>query len=95
MALVIVVRDEGLDPGLEITRQVVVLEQDAVLQRLMPSLDLFLGLRMIGGTAGVLLVPLFEPVGQLAGDIARSVVGDLPGGKGGRAEYAQPCVFAA
>ncbi len=48
VALVIVVRDEGLDPGFEITRQVIVLEQDAVLQGLMPALDLALGLRMVG-----------------------------------------------
>ncbi len=56
IALMIVVRDEGLDPSLEVARQIVVLEQDAVLQRLVPSLDLSLGLRMIGGAAGVLHV---------------------------------------
>ncbi len=57
IALVIVVPDEGLDPGLEVARQIVVIEQDAVLQRLMPSLDLSLGLRMIGRAAGVPHVP--------------------------------------
>ena len=31
----------------EIARQVIVVEQDAVLERLMPALDLALGLRMI------------------------------------------------
>ncbi len=36
VAVVIVVRDEGLDPGLEFAGQIVVLQQDAVLQRLMP-----------------------------------------------------------
>ena len=71
----IVVRDEGLDLGFEITGQVVVLEQDAFLQGLMPSLDLSLGLRMIGSAAGVPHVPLVEPVGQVAGDVARPVVG--------------------
>src|ERR1700730_2307176 len=43
---VIVVGDEGLDLGFEIARQVIVLEQDAVLERLMPALDLALGHRV-------------------------------------------------
>ena len=41
-----VVGDEVTDRLLEITVQVVVLEQDAVLERLVPALDLFLRLRM-------------------------------------------------
>jgi CO/xanthine dehydrogenase Mo-binding subunit len=44
---VIVVGDEGRDLGFEIARQVIVFEQDAVLERLMPALDLALGHRMI------------------------------------------------
>ena len=43
---VIVVSHELADPGFEVAWQIVVLKQDAVLQRLMPSLDLALGLRM-------------------------------------------------
>ena len=39
-AQVIVVGDEGADLSLKVARQIVVLEQDAVLQRLMPALDL-------------------------------------------------------
>src|ERR1700738_1644784 len=39
---VIVVGDEGGDLGFEIARQVIVLEQDTVLERLMPALDLAL-----------------------------------------------------
>jgi len=42
VAKVIVVCDEGFDLGFEITGHVVVFEQDAVLQRLMPALDLTL-----------------------------------------------------
>jgi hypothetical protein len=38
----------------EIAGQVIVLEQDAVLERLMPALDLALGLRVIRGAADVL-----------------------------------------
>ena len=40
VTLVVVVLDEGVDLGLEIARQVVVFEQNAVLQRLVPALDL-------------------------------------------------------
>ena len=46
--LVIVVLDEGLDLGLEVAGQEVVLEQDAVLQGLMPAFDLSLGLGCSG-----------------------------------------------
>ncbi len=42
----IVVLDEGLDVSFEVAWQIVILEQDAVLQGLMPALDLALGLRM-------------------------------------------------
>ena len=54
VALVVVVVDEGLDLSIEIAGQVVVLEQDAVLQGLVPALDLALGLRMAGRTADML-----------------------------------------
>ena len=48
---VIVILDEGLDLGLKVALQIVVLQQDAVLQGLMPAFDLALGLRMIRGAA--------------------------------------------
>ncbi len=41
-AQVSVVGDDGADLGLEVARQVVALEQDSVLERLMPALDLAL-----------------------------------------------------
>ena len=50
IALVIVVLDEGLDLLFEITGQEVVLQQRAVLERLVPALDLALGLRMEGSS---------------------------------------------
>ena len=53
VTLVVVVIDEGVDLGLEIARQIVVLEQDAVLQRLVPALDLALGLGMEGSATDV------------------------------------------
>ena len=44
VAVVIVATDEGADLAFQITRQEIVLQQDAVLQRLMPALGLALGL---------------------------------------------------
>ena len=53
VALVVVVIDEGFNLSFEIAGQEVVFQQDAVLQRLMPSFDLALGLRMIWRAARV------------------------------------------
>lgn len=44
IAPVVVVFDEGLDLGLEVTGQEVVFQEDAVFQGLVPALDLALGL---------------------------------------------------
>ena len=54
VAAMIVVLDEGRDLAFEIAGQVVVFQQDAVLQGLMPAFDLALCLRMAGRTADVL-----------------------------------------
>ena len=78
IAAVVVVGDECLDLRLEVARQIVVLQQDAVLQGLMPSLDLALGLGMIGRATNVLHALIMKPFGQVAGDIARPVVGQQP-----------------
>ncbi len=75
ITVVVVVSDEGLDLGFEIARQIVVLQQDPVFQSLVPSLDLALGLRMVGGAARMLHISIVEPFGQVAGDIARPVIG--------------------
>jgi len=48
IALMVVVPDKHIDLGFEISRQEVVFQQDAVLECLMPALDLALSLRMIG-----------------------------------------------
>ena len=68
---VIVVGDEGVDLGLEMARLVVVLEQDAVLQRLVPALDLALGHGVIGSAANVMHVLAIEPFGEVGRDVAR------------------------
>ena len=66
IAAVIVVLDEAADVGFEIAWQVVVFEQDAVLQGLMPALDLTLGLRMMRRTANIspFAVTLFLTPGE-------------------------------
>src|SRR5262252_4298481 len=71
---VVVVGDEGGDLGFEIAGQIVVLQQDAVLERLMPALDLALGLRVEGRAADMTHAPIREPIRQVAGGLTRSVV---------------------
>jgi hypothetical protein len=53
VAPVIVMPDEARDLGFEIAGQVIVLEQNAVLERLVPALDLALGLWMARGAANM------------------------------------------
>ena len=67
IADVIVVLDEGGDLLLEISGQVVVVEQNAVLQGLMPALDLSLGLWMIRGAAYMLHAFVLDPMPQAPG----------------------------
>jgi len=66
IADVVIVLDEGADLPFEISGQVVVVEQDAVLQGLVPALDLSLGLGMIGCPAHMLDAFVLEPLGQIA-----------------------------
>src|SRR3954467_4810140 len=74
VTLVVVMIDEGVDLSLEIAWQVVVLEQDAVLQRLMPALDLALGLGMEGSATNVPDAAIVEPFRQIAGDVRGTVI---------------------
>ena len=70
VAVMVVMVDERLDLRFQITGQIVVFQQDAVLERLVPTLDLALGLWMIGRTANVGHLPVVEPAGEIAGDVA-------------------------
>src|SRR3954471_6973620 len=74
VAAMIVVLDEGRDLALEGAGQVVVLQQDAVLQRLMPAFDLALCLRMAGRTADVLHAFAVQPCSEIDGDAGRTIV---------------------
>ena len=53
VAPVVVVLDEACDLRFEVARQVIVLEQNAVLERLVPALDLALGLQMVRRAANM------------------------------------------
>ena len=75
VAPVVVVLDEGAELGFEITGQIIVLQQDPVLEGLVPALDLALGLGMGRCATDMLHALIIEPFGQVAGDIAGSVVG--------------------
>ena len=67
---VVVVLDEGCDLLRQGTRQIVVLEQDAVLQGLVPALDLALRLGVPGGTPDVGHTFVFEPLREVTGNVA-------------------------
>ena len=61
VALVVVVLDEDGDRLLDSSGQVTVLDRDPVLQRLVPALDLALGLRMLGLARTMCSAPTQEP----------------------------------
>ena len=69
IAGMVVMRHEGGDLAFEIAGQVVVLKQDAVLERLMPALDLALGLRVIRGAADVLYFLPGQPRREILCDV--------------------------
>jgi hypothetical protein len=54
------------------------LKQDSVLERLMPALDLALGLRVIRGAADVLYFLLVQLRREIARDIRRAIVRQEP-----------------
>src|ERR1700692_643962 len=69
-----VMRHEGGDLAFEIAGQVGVLKQDAVLERLMPALDLSLGLRVIRGAADMLHLLAIQPLHEICRDVRRAVI---------------------
>ena len=70
----IVMIDECLDPRFQVCWEEVVLQQDAVFQGLVPSLDFALCLRMIRRPPDVAHILVAEPLSQLTGDVAGAVV---------------------
>ncbi len=79
VALVVIVLDERLDLAFEITGQEIVFQKDAVLQGLVPALDLALGLGMERRAAHMAHGSRFDIVRQLAGNVAGTIVAEQPG----------------
>lgn len=75
IAAVVIVLDEGSDLALKISRQLIVFEQYSVFQRLVPALDLALGLRTTRRTTDVLDISSPQPFGQITSDVTRPVIG--------------------
>ena len=73
---VVVVLDECVDLLSEIAGQIIVFQQDAVLERLVPALDLALGLGMIWRTANMIHLLVFEPISQFTRDVTGAVVAE-------------------
>ncbi len=74
VTLVVVVFDERLDLRLQIAGQEVVLQQNTVLEGLVPAFDFALRLRMEGRAAHMIHAVLAEIVGQLFSNVARPIV---------------------
>ena len=65
VADVVVMLDEGIDLPFEISGQIIVVEQDAVLESLVPPFDFPLGLRVIRSAAHMLNALVLQPCGQI------------------------------
>ena len=73
IAPMIIVLDEASDMSSEIAGQIVVLQQNAVLERLTPALDLALGLGMMGRATNMSHSAICEPFAErLIGSSQRS-----------------------
>ena len=72
--MLVVMLDEGVDLRFELTGKVVVLEQDAVLERLMPALDLALGLRMTRRSPEVPDLLFLEPLSEMGRNVAGAII---------------------
>ena len=69
VSVVVVVRDEGFDLGFEIAGQEVVLQQDAVLHRLVPAFNFTLRLWMERRATNVIHTLVFKIIGQVPRDV--------------------------
>lgn len=78
IAPVVIVIDESIDLLPEITGQVVVFQQDAVLQGLVPALDLSLSLRMVWCPSDMIHFLIFQPFSKFTRDITGSVITEQP-----------------
>lgn len=63
---VIAAADEFADLRLKVSRQVAILQLDAVLERLLPALDLAWRLRMVGCASDMADALVVKPFGEIA-----------------------------
>ncbi len=70
IAVVVVVIHEGFNAGLKISGEEVVFQQDAILQGLLPSFNLALGLRMIRCAPDMAHALALQPISQITRAIA-------------------------
>lgn len=78
ISAMVVVADEPADLAFEVTGQEVVFEQDAVLQGLVPSLDLALGLGVVGYTTNMVHAPVVQPFSEFISDVTGAIVRQQP-----------------
>ncbi len=78
IARVLVVLDKGPDLRLQVAGQVIMFEQDAVLERLVPALDLALGLGMAWSAPDVLHAPILKPLSQIIRKVGGTIVRQQP-----------------
>ena len=76
VAMVVVVVDEGGHSGFMLPFEDVVFEQDAVLQGLVPALDLSLRLGMHGRAANMFHAFGFEVFRHIASDVRRTIIAE-------------------
>ena len=74
IAPVVILLDKGLDLSLQRARQLVILQQDAVLHGLVPAFDLSLRLGMGRRTANMLDTVLRQPLREGVGDEPRPII---------------------
>ena len=79
VAPVVVVLDEGCDLRFQVPGQIIILQQDAVLEGLVPAFDLTLGLGMIWCPTNVAHALLVRPFRQFCRDVAGAVIGQQSG----------------
>ena len=78
VALMVVMFDEGLDLCFQIAGEVIIFQQDAVFQGLVPALDLSLRLRVERCTANMTHLLICQIVSQFACDIAGASLRLIP-----------------
>ena len=74
IATMVIVLDESANFCIQIAGKIIVIQQDAVLERLMPAFDLALRLRMQRRAAHMFDVTLTEPFREIARDVGWAIV---------------------